>query len=78
VIVDHDPCLAGLHVSVRVPADVTIPLLVERLEKQGVAINMTSQAWLGAAGPLLELGFGIADEPELDTGVAELARAMCA
>jgi hypothetical protein len=53
-------------------------LLVERLEKQGVAVNMTSQAWLGAAGSLLALGFGLADEPALDTGVAELARAMCA
>ena len=72
-IVDHDPCLAGLHVTVRLPDDVAIPPLVERLNRHGVAVNMTSLAWLGEAGPLLELGFGLADESELDTGLDELA-----
>ena len=75
-IVDHDPCLAGLHVTIRLPDDVAIPPLVERLDRHGVAVNLTSLAWLGDAGPLLELGFGLADESELDTGLDELARAV--
>ena len=73
LLVHHDPCLAGLHATVRLPDDVAIPLLVERLEEQGVAVNLTSQAWLGEPGPLLEIGFGLADEPALDTGLDELA-----
>ena len=78
MLVEHDPCLAGLHATVRLPDDVAIPLLVERLEEQGVAVNLTSQAWLGEPGPLLEIGFGLADEPALDTGLDELARALAA
>ena len=32
VIVAHDPCLAGLHVTIRLPDDVAISVLVERLD----------------------------------------------
>ena len=73
VIVGHDPCLAGLHITIRLPDDVAISVLVEQLDVRGVAVNMTSRSWLGEPGPLLELGFGLADESELDTGLGELA-----
>jgi GntR family transcriptional regulator/MocR family aminotransferase len=76
VIVDHDPCRAGLHVTVRLSDDVVISSLVERLAQNGVAVNTTSQSWLGEVGPLLELGFGLADQAELDTGLEALARAV--
>ena len=75
-IVDHDPCLAGLHVTVRLGDDVAVSALVDGLEGRGVAVNRTSRAWLGDVGPLLELGFGLADESAIDIGLAELAAVL--
>ena len=43
---------------------------------RGVNVNDTSAAWLERPQPLLELGFGLADEGVLDVGLAELVAVL--
>lgn len=76
VLAGHDPCLAGLHATVTLPGGVEVAAVVAVLRERGVAVNDTSAAWLGPTGRLLELGFGLADEPALDAGLAELTTVL--
>ncbi len=46
--------------------------MVSGLRERGINVNATNDAWIGRGAPLLELGFGLADEDAVDRGIEAL------
>jgi len=74
VLAGRDPCHAGLHVTVRFPDRTDIAGVVSGLRERGINVNATNDAWIGRGAPLLELGFGLADDDAVDRGIEALVQ----
>ena len=60
------PSNAGLHTMVELLPGADANRICDELGRGGILVETTDQHWLGVAPPTISIGYGLADEHQLD------------